>query len=170
MKNAAMKTIILPLATAGLLAAVLLAPTAPVRAAATLDQRFAVLQGLDKITARVMRLEVPVGGTSPFGTLSITVHACRSAPPEETPENAAFLVIQDQVPNEPPQTAFSGWMFSSSPALSAMDHSVYDVWVLRCVAEPEPEEEPEPEPRVRGPIQEDPPIPPRLPAARSGGR
>ena len=27
---------------------------------------------------------------------------------------------------------FSGWMFASSPGLSALEHPVYDVWVIRC--------------------------------------
>ncbi len=146
----------------------------------TIDQRFAVLQALDKITARVMRLEVEVGHTVPFGTLAITVDACRIAPPEETPENAAFVVAVDQPPNGEPRTVFSGWMFSSSPALSAMDHPVYDIWVVRCAsratpvatgeaggAEPPPEAEPtDAAPPERPPLPEAPPRPPPLPAGR----
>ena len=27
---------------------------------------------------------------------------------------------------------FTGWMFASSPALNALEHPVYDVWVLDC--------------------------------------
>ncbi|HBK91552.1 MAG TPA: hypothetical protein DDZ68_07785 [Parvularcula sp.] len=32
----------------------------------------------------------------------------------------------------PSNTVFSGWMFASSPALSALQHPVYDVWVIDC--------------------------------------
>lgn len=92
----------------------------------------AVLRTLDKITARAHTIQVPIDKKFKFGTLSITVKACYKRPPEETPETAAFLVIYDEKPDEPPQKYFSGWMFASSPALSALEHPVYDLWVLNC--------------------------------------
>jgi hypothetical protein len=100
------------------------------------DQPVAMLQGLDKITARVRRLEVKVGQAIPFGTLSVEVDACRKSPAEDSPESAAFLKITDSKPGEKPQQIFSGWMFASSPALSALDHPVYDIWVLECTSDP----------------------------------
>jgi hypothetical protein len=92
----------------------------------------AVLQALDKVTARVRELEVPVGGTVRFGALAITVSTCRESTPIEPPESAAFLEITESRPDEPAETVFAGWMFASSPALSAMEHPVYDIWVLDC--------------------------------------
>jgi hypothetical protein len=92
----------------------------------------AVLQGLDKITARVSNLAIGVDDTGEYGTLRIRVRACRKRPPTETPESAAFLEISDQKPGEPPVALFSGWMFASSPALNALEHPVYDIWVLDC--------------------------------------
>ncbi len=94
--------------------------------------QIAVLQALDKVSARVSVLDVPVGQTVAFGTLEITARACDKRPPEETPESAAFLEIVEKRPGEAPATPFIGWMFASSPALSAMEHPVYDVWVLDC--------------------------------------
>jgi hypothetical protein len=95
----------------------------------------AVLQGLDKVTARVSRIEVPVGGgTVMFGALEISADACFKRPPEETPESAAFLRIAEQRVGETPQIIFSGWMFASSPALSALENAVYDVWVIDCIS------------------------------------
>jgi hypothetical protein len=95
----------------------------------------AVLQGLDKVTARVSRIEVPVGGgTVTFGALEISADACYKRPPEETPESAAFLRIAEQRSGETPETIFSGWMFASSPALSALENAVYDVWVIDCIS------------------------------------
>lgn len=102
-------------------------------AAAQADpMQIAVLRALDKVSARVSVLEVPVGKTVAFGTLEITARACDKRPPEETPESAAFLEITDKRPGQAPTTPFIGWMFASSPALSAMEHPVYDVWVLDC--------------------------------------
>ncbi len=93
----------------------------------------AVLQAMDKITARVSRLEVAVGTTIEFGALSIAVRACDKAPPEETPEASAFLEISEKRQGEAEALRFQGWMFASSPALSAMEHPVYDIWVVDCV-------------------------------------
>ena len=67
-----------------------------------------------------------------FGTLSIRVRDCEKSPPEETPENAAFLEIDEVRPGEARTRLFSGWMFASSPAVSALEHPVYDVWVIDC--------------------------------------
>lgn len=91
----------------------------------------AKLRVLDKITARTSTIDVKVGQSASFAALRITLRACRENPPTEAPESAAFLEIAEHSP-EGVQPAFSGWMFASSPALSAMEHAVYDVWVLGC--------------------------------------
>ena len=92
----------------------------------------AVLQGLDKVTALISTVIAPVGETVEFGTLRITAQTCQEHPPTLAPESAAFLVIEDQPPDEAPSLIFSGWMFASSPALNSFDHPVYDVWMLSC--------------------------------------
>ena len=95
----------------------------------------AVLQGLDKVTARVSTIEAPIGAVVRFGTLEVIVRHCDKRPPEETPESAAFLDIWEVRPGEAAVTLFRGWMFASSPALSALEHPVYDIWVLECGGE-----------------------------------
>lgn len=96
----------------------------------------AVLQGLDKTTARVATIDAPVGQQVRYGNLLITARACVKHPPTETPESAAFLVIDEFPPDARsetrPERIFSGWMFASSPALSALENPVYDVSVLDC--------------------------------------
>ena len=92
----------------------------------------AVLQGLDKITARVSEIVAPVGKTVAFGTLQITVRDCKKNPPEDRPEDAAFLQIDEVRPGEDNVRRFSGWMFAQSPALSSLEHPVYDVILLDC--------------------------------------
>ncbi len=99
---------------------------------AAADEKVAVLQGLNKVTARVSALEAPVDRPVRFGTLELTVRACYKAPPEEPPESTVFLEILDVKPGEAPVELFTGWMFASSPALSALEHPVYDIWVLDC--------------------------------------
>jgi hypothetical protein len=100
--------------------------------AAMTAEPIAVMQGLDKITARVSRFDAPVGQTVTFGTLSIVVRDCEKSAPEDRPENAAFVQVYETRPGEAKLRVFSGWMFSSSPALSALEHPVYDVNLLGC--------------------------------------
>lgn len=93
----------------------------------------AVMQGLDKVTARISTFQAPIGFPIRFGTLEITVRACHKTPPEEPPESAAFLEVVEVRPDELMAPLFQGWMFASSPALSALEHAVYDVWVIDCI-------------------------------------
>ncbi|MCG8545550.1 MAG: DUF2155 domain-containing protein [Alphaproteobacteria bacterium] len=94
-----------------------------------------VLQGLDKVTARVWTFDVPIGQAVRFGTLEIVPRFCDYRPPEEPPESAAFLDIYEARPGEEKADLFHGWMFGSSPALNALEHPVYDVWVVGCKTE-----------------------------------
>lgn len=98
-----------------------------------LDYPTVVLRTLDKSTARTNTVEVNLGQTIEFGSLFIKVQSCRKSEPLDKPESASFLQIWEvPVNSDKSQWVFSGWMFASSPALSAMDHPVYDVWVLDC--------------------------------------
>jgi hypothetical protein len=101
--------------------------------AADLQGDAALLQALDKITARVSTIVAPINQTVTFGGLRVTARSCRKRPPEETPEATAFLEIDVLRPGQTQaERRFTGWMFASSPAVSAMEDSVYDVWVVDC--------------------------------------
>ena len=95
----------------------------------------AVLQGLDKVTARISSIDAPIDQPVRFGTLAITARICEETPPEEPPEATVFLEIVDYRDGDAPQLVYSGWMFASSPALAAMEHPVYDVWVVGCASD-----------------------------------
>ncbi len=103
----------------------------PVEKSTTPDM-VVTLNALDKITARVSKLEVVQDVPARFGTLEIIMRTCSSTPPEELPETAAFLEIRDILNNQEPRLLFTGWMFASSPSVSALEHPVYDVWVANC--------------------------------------
>ena len=113
-------------------AGVLLLLGAGVAEASDLVMDTAILRGVDKVTGRVMEIETPVGAQVHFGSLDLVVRACHKHPPEEAPEAAAFLDISEKRNNEPTVNYFRGWMFASSPAVSAMEHPVYDIWVVDC--------------------------------------
>jgi hypothetical protein len=114
------------------LAMIAIAAPAPGRA---VEGSVAVLQALDKVTARISEIEAPIDSPVRFGTLQIVVRHCDKTPPEEPPETTAFLEIDEARPGEQTQRLFSGWMFASSPALSSLEHPVYDVWVVDCKTE-----------------------------------
>src|SRR5262249_57513190 len=123
------------LAATGLfLATALLAATSA--GAVPMDK--ARLQALDKITARVSTIEATVGQAVAFGALEITVRACDKRPPEEPPESAAYLEIVERNVNEAPKVVFNGWMFASSPAVSALEHPIYDICVPDSTTSPTP--------------------------------
>ena len=100
--------------------------------AQNIEGTIVVLQGMDKVTARVWSFEAPTGRTVRFGTLEIVVQTCKRTPPEEPPESAAYLDIYEVRSKEVRIELFHGWMFASSPGLSGLEHPVYDVWVLNC--------------------------------------
>lgn len=86
---------------------------------------------MDKVTARFSSFSVAVGSVGTFGTLEVTPRSCQKTPPEELPESAAFLEIHD-LKDDQRQRVFNGWMFASSPGVSALEHPVYDIWVMDC--------------------------------------
>lgn len=139
------------LATAAALSALALSGAASANSMSR--QNEVTLRALDKITGRATDIVVKTDAPVTFGALRIDLRACFQAPPEEVPESAAFLRITSTQPvaaeimdaaaaagNARPQAnaadpvLFSGWMYASSPGLNALEHPVYDVWVIRCTA------------------------------------
>ena len=84
---------------------------------------------LDKVRAQPSRIQVRVGQSAIFGTLTIAVRHCVSRPPDLPADNAAFLEIADSRPNG---TTFRGWMLTGAPSLSQLEHPLYDVRVTAC--------------------------------------
>jgi len=93
-----------------------------------------LMTGLDKITGRPARIVAHLNQPVEFATFTITARYCYSTPPSETPETSAFLQIDDHRPDQAPRRVFSGWMYASSPGLNAVQHPLYDVWVISCSA------------------------------------
>ncbi|MCF6329614.1 MAG: DUF2155 domain-containing protein, partial [Henriciella sp.] len=115
----------------------------------------ALLRALDKITGRSTDFEMKVGEPKVYGSLRVDLEVCFQKPPEEPPESVAFLRITSATSRQVQTMAaprdlneeelaltesdeaelrFSGWMFASSPGLSALEHPVYDIWVIHCSA------------------------------------
>jgi hypothetical protein len=97
-------------------------------------QRVAVLQALDKVTARITLLRATLNQPERFGSLTIMVRSCFSRPPDEVADAAAWMEITDSraAPEAPP--AFRGWMFAQAPGVNMLQHPVYDIRILECRA------------------------------------
>lgn len=113
---------------AGLALGALIAPAASAQQPAERGDS-AVLRGLDKVNGHNMDVEIPVGGTAEVFGLIVTLSECRYPVANPTGDAFAYLTVRDPLNGE---VFFEGWMIASSPALSALDHSRYDVWVMRC--------------------------------------
>ncbi len=104
----------------------------PPASAVTIANPVAAFSGLDKITARITNFDVYIGETVQFGALQITPRACYTRPATETQRTSVFVEV-DQVSLKGTVTRiFTGWMFADSPALHAIDHAVYDIWLVDC--------------------------------------
>jgi hypothetical protein len=103
-----------------------------IAAAQTVKNEIAVFAALDKVTAQISPLEVPIGKTVIFGALTITPRVCNTRPPTEQPLSSAFVEVEETQLDKTQKRIFSGWMFAESPGLHGVEHPVFDVWLTSC--------------------------------------
>ena len=87
----------------------------------------AVLRALDKVSGETVDVVIDASQQAQIFELQVALNQCRYPAENEAGDAFAYLVIHDR--NE---EKFAGWMIASSPALNALDHARYDIWVLRC--------------------------------------
>lgn len=102
-----------------------------------------ILRWLDKVTGETADIELADGQSALSGRLTIQLDECRYPTANPASDAFAHLTVMEEGHGAP---AFSGWMVASSPALSALEHPRYDVWVLRCLTPEQPELEVTPPP------------------------
>ena len=126
---------------ARLAAALLLVTLSASAAAAPLNNPVAEFSGLDKITGRIIKFDVLIDETVQFGALQVTPRVCHTRPPTEPAQTTAFVEVDEITLANQIQRLFTGWMFAASPGLHAVEHPVYDVWLVDCKMQmgPEPE-------------------------------
>lgn len=89
----------------------------------------AYLRGLDKVAGAASDITLDVGQVVAYGRLDVALNACRY--PADDPASNAYAQLRI-TSRETGEVYFDGWMIAGSPALSALDHPSYDVWVMRC--------------------------------------
>lgn len=112
---------------------VLLVAASPALAQDWRPQRFAEVQALDKVTARVTTLRMALNQPERFGSLTITARVCYARPPDEVPDASAFLEVVDSRAPANANVVFRGWMFAEAPGVNMLQHPVYDLRILRCL-------------------------------------
>lgn len=97
-----------------------------------LENKVALFAALDKVTARISKLEVPLDQTVEFGSLKVTPRTCFTRPPTEQPKTSSFVEVEEKELDGTQKRVFSGWMFAESPGLNAVEHPVFDIWLTGC--------------------------------------
>jgi hypothetical protein len=102
---------------------------------APINNPVAEFTGLDKITGRTITFDVMIDETVQFGALQVTPRVCHTRPPTEPAQTTAFVEVDEITLANKIQRLFTGWMFAASPGLHAVEHPVYDVWLVDCKVE-----------------------------------
>jgi hypothetical protein len=97
-----------------------------------IENSVAVFAALDKVTAKISRLEVPLNETRNFGALRVTPRVCFTREPTEPPKTTTFVEVDETQLDGKEKRIFTGWMFADSPGLNAVEHPVFDVWLTDC--------------------------------------
>lgn len=111
--------------------------------AARIENPVAVFSGIDKITGRITNFDVYIGETVQFGALQVTPKVCYSRDDTEAQKVTTFVEVDEITLDRKIRRIFTGWMFADSPGLNAVEHPVYDVWLIECKAKsdvPPPED------------------------------
>jgi hypothetical protein len=117
----------------GGMAGLMLAAMQPAPATAQrIENAVAVFAALDKVTAKISRLEIPLNETKTFGALKVTPRVCYSRAPTEPPKTTSFVEVDEMLLDGKEKRIFTGWMFADSPGLNAVEHPVFAVWLTDC--------------------------------------
>ncbi len=92
----------------------------------------AVFTGLDKITGVTTTFETKVGEAKQFGGLIVKADVCYTRSATEEPKTTSFVEVDEVQLDDSRKRIFSGWMFAQSPGLNAVEHPIYDVWLVNC--------------------------------------
>tara|TARA_B100000686_G_C16606011_1_gene871209 strand:+ start:568 stop:945 length:378 start_codon:yes stop_codon:yes gene_type:complete len=94
----------------------------------------ATLKLLDKTSNKVLEKNVKVNSSISLGSLDIKIYSCYSSPPDEVPENYILLEVIDKL-NDEKEYIYRGWMISSSPDITPLEHPIYDLWLVGCISD-----------------------------------
>ena len=97
-----------------------------------LQMKYAKFRLLDKISNKLVDKTISVNNLDEIETLSVKVYACFTEPPTEISEDYVLVYIVDNF-QDLNKNVYRGWMISSSPEVTPLEHPIYDLWLLGCV-------------------------------------
>ena len=96
-----------------------------------LPKQYANFKLLDKISNKLVEKSIKVNESDFIETLNIQVYSCFTEPPNEIPEDYVLIDVKDNF-QEHETSIYKGWMISSSPDVTPLEHPIYDLWLLGC--------------------------------------
>jgi len=99
-----------------------------------IQKKTASLKLLDKTSNKIMEKKIDINTSISWGSLYIQIFSCYSSPPDEIPENYVLIEVVDKL-NHEKEYIFRGWMISSSPDVTPLEHAIYDLWLDACINE-----------------------------------
>ncbi|MDC6447755.1 DUF2155 domain-containing protein [Alphaproteobacteria bacterium] len=96
-----------------------------------LQMKYANFKLLDKISNKLTIKTISVNDFDSIGTLIIKVYSCFKEPPDKIPENYVLINVIDNFQDQD-KSIYKGWMISSSPDVTPLEHPIYDLWLLGC--------------------------------------
>ena len=94
--------------------------------------KYAKFRLLDKISNKLIDKTISVNNSDEIETLSVEVYACFTEPPTEISEDYVLVDIVDTFQGLN-KNFYRGWMISSSPEVTPLEHPIYDLWLLGCI-------------------------------------
>ena len=95
------------------------------------QKQYANFKLLDKISNKLVEKSIKVNESDFIETLNIQVFSCFTEPPNEIPEDYVLIDVKDNF-QEQEVSIYRGWMISSSPDVTPLEHPIYDLWLLGC--------------------------------------
>ena len=90
-------------------------------------------RALDKITAKISDIDIPIGKKKKFGYWEILPKKWSKSKDKNNDGFVVYIQVQDLSDKRDDKVfVFNGWTFSSSPTIKTFDHPVYDLWVIGC--------------------------------------
>ena len=107
--------------------------TIPLKSSELLEGKFIEIKILDKISSKNSLLKLKIGEEKKFKNLLIKSLKCKNSEFDDNPEITAYIQVQDLTNKDNDEVfIFNGWTFSSSPTINPFDHSVYNIWLMKC--------------------------------------
>ena len=97
------------------------------------EGKFIEIKILDKVSSKSNLVKLKIGDEKKFKNLLIKSLKCKNSEFDDNPEITAYLQVQDLTNKDNDEVfIFNGWTFSSSPTINPFDHSVYNIWLIKC--------------------------------------